>query len=86
MNIASGHYAKAYIHNATTNRMYSAHGARTMPQVAEPKRHQNQLLKMKKGKLKERMMSARRIPMMTEDEIQAELGWIRFPSPCPTAR
>jgi hypothetical protein len=32
---------------------------------------------MKKGKLKERMMSTRRIPMMTEDEIQAELGWIR---------
>jgi hypothetical protein len=32
---------------------------------------------MKKGKLKERMMSTRRIPMMTEDEIQTELGWIR---------
>jgi hypothetical protein len=32
---------------------------------------------MKKEKLKERMMSTRRIPMMTEDEIQTELGWIR---------
>jgi hypothetical protein len=31
----------------------------------------------KKEKLKVRMMITRRIPMMTEDEIQAELGWIR---------
>jgi hypothetical protein len=38
---------------------------------------ENQLLHLEKGKLKERMMSTRRIPMMTEDEIQAELGWIR---------
>jgi hypothetical protein len=51
-----------------------------MPQVAEPKRHLKPSINCstcEKGKLKERMMSTRRIPMMTEDEIQAELGWIR---------
>jgi hypothetical protein len=32
---------------------------------------------MKMEKLKVRIMSTRRIPMMTEDEIQTELGWIR---------
>jgi hypothetical protein len=32
----------------------------------------NHLLHMEEGKLKERMMSSRRIPMMTEDEIQTD--------------
>jgi protein subunit release factor B len=59
--------------------MYSSQGARTKRRVTEPRRHlkRESITQMKKGKLKERMMSTRRIPMMTEDEIQTELGWIR---------